>query len=59
MRSKISRERSSGVGEQALVVTEEDPQGLGQREDELTVGEGKEQLLIEVLREQQSSLVAA
>jgi hypothetical protein len=32
-------------GEQALVMSKEDPQGLGQGDDELSVGEGKEQAL--------------
>ena len=47
------------VGEEALVMAQKNPQGFGQREDELAVGEGKEQLLIEVLREQQSPLLTA
>jgi len=55
------------VGEEALVMSKEDPQGLGQvgavarprGEDELPVGEGKEQLLIEVLGEQAGSFLAA
>jgi len=47
------------VGEEALVMAKEDPQGLGQGEDELAVGEGKEQLLIEVLGEQECPLLAA
>ncbi len=47
------------LGEEALVMSKEDPQGLGQSEDELAVGEGKEQLLIEVLGEQESSFLAA
>jgi hypothetical protein len=47
------------LGEQALVMAKEDPQGLGQSEDELPVGEGKEQLLIEVLGEQEGSFLAA
>ena len=46
-------------GEKALVMAKEDPQGLGQSEDELAVGEGKEQLLIEVLGEQECPLLAA
>jgi len=47
------------IGEQALVITQEDPQGLGQGEDELPVREGEQQLLIEVLGEQECSLLAA
>ena len=47
------------VGEQALVMAQEDPEGLGQGEDKLPVGEGKEQLLIEVLGEQEGSFLAA
>jgi hypothetical protein len=42
-----------------LVITQEDPQGLGQGEDELPVREGEQQLLIEVLGEQECSLLAA
>jgi hypothetical protein len=52
-------DQSSKVGEQALVVAEEDPQSLGQSQDELAVREGKEQLLIQVLGEQESALLAA
>jgi hypothetical protein len=48
-------------------MAKEDPQGLGQvgavtrprGEDELAVGEGKEQLLIEVLGEQECPLLVA
>jgi hypothetical protein len=40
-------------------MSKEDPQGLGQGEDELAVGEGKEQLLIEVLGEQECPLLAS
>lgn len=48
-------------------MAEEDPQSLGQvgavarprGEDELPMGEGEQQLLIEVLREQECSLLAA
>jgi len=47
------------LGEQALVMAKEDPQGLGQGEDKLAVGEGKEQLLIEVLGEQECPFLAA
>src|SRR5208337_3096588 len=42
-----------------LVVAEKDPEGLGQREDELPMRQGKQQVLIEVLGEQQGSLLAA
>jgi hypothetical protein len=53
------------VGEPALVMAKEGPQGLGQvgavarprGEDELPVGEDKEQLLIEVLGEQECAKV--
>ena len=40
-------------------MAKEDPQGLGQGEDELPVGEGEQQLLIEVLGEQEGSFLAA
>ncbi len=52
-------DQPSKVGEPALVVAEEDLQGLGHGENELAVGEGEEQLLVEVLREKESSLLAA
>ena len=35
------------------------PQGLGQSENELAMGDGKEQLLIEILCEEESSFLAA
>jgi hypothetical protein len=55
------------VGEEALVMAKEDPQGFGQvgavarprGEDELAVGEGKELLLIEILGGQEGSFLAA
>ena len=40
-------------------MAQEDPEDLGQGEDKLPVGEGKEQLLIEVLGEQECSFLAA
>ena len=35
------------------------PKSLGEREDELSVRQGKEQLLVEVLREEKGPLLAA
>ena len=52
-------DQSSKVGEQPLVVAKKDPEGLGKGEDELAMGEGKEQPFVEVLREQEGSLLAA
>jgi hypothetical protein len=42
-----------------LVIAEKDPEGLGQREDELPVRQGEQQVLVEVLGEQQGPLLAA
>ena len=47
------------MAEEVLVVTEEDPKSLGESEEELSVGQGKQELLVEVLGEQEGSLLAA
>jgi hypothetical protein len=47
------------LGEKALVVAKKDSEGLGKGEDELPVREGKEQPLVEVLRELEGSFLAA
>jgi hypothetical protein len=46
-------------GEQALIMAEEDPQSLGQGEDELSMGQGKQQVLVEVLGKQEGPFLAA
>ncbi len=46
------------VGDQMLVMAEEDAHGFGPGEDELPVGEGKEHLLVEVLGEQECPFLA-
>ncbi|MCX7028499.1 MAG: hypothetical protein NTU62_00045 [Spirochaetes bacterium] len=44
--------------EEPLVVTEEYPKSFGDREDELPVGKGKKQVLVEVLGEKKGPLLA-
>ena len=54
------REDEAGdLAEEALVVAKEDPKGLGQREDELPMGKGEQQVLVEVLGEEKGPLLAA
>jgi len=45
--------------EEAQVVAKEDAKSLGEREDKLPVGQGEQQLLVEVLGEQEGPLLAA
>jgi hypothetical protein len=51
-------ERGDG-GEQLLVVAEEDPKSFRDGEDELSVRECEEELLVEVFGEQKGSLLRA
>ena len=45
--------------EEPLVVTEEYPKSFGDGEDELSMGQGEQQVLIEVLGEEKGPLLAA
>lgn len=51
-------DEAGDVAEEALVVAQEHAQRLGQREDELAVGQGEKQLLVEVLGEQEGAFLA-
>jgi len=52
-------EQPADVGEEVPVVAEEQTQDLRNRPDELPVGQGKQQVLIEVLGEQEGPLLTA
>ena len=53
------KDEAGDPAEEALIVSEEHPRGLGQREDELPVGKGEQQVLIEVLGEEKGPFLAA